>query len=203
MRYYPIFIDMKDREVLVVGGGFVALQKIRTLIDSGAKVTIVTKELIAKKILEFNLPLEIREYREEDIHGKSIVVAATNDTKVNSLIYEHAKKYNVLLNAVDDKDNCDYYLGAISKCGDITVSVSTAGKSPIVAKKVRDKINNIFDDRYKELLEVYSEIRLRAYDELNEDERKVFFKKLEEDFDSLLDKPSETNEYFEKVKNNS
>ncbi len=203
MRYYPIFIDMKDREVLVVGGGFVALQKIRTLIDSGAKVTIVTKELIAKKILDFNLPLEIREYREEDIHGKSIVVAATNDTKVNSLIYEHAKKYNVLLNAVDDKDNCDYYLGAISKCGDITVSVSTAGKSPIVAKKVRDKINNIFDDRYKELLEVYSEIRLRAYDELNEDERKVFFKKLEEDFDSLLDKPSETNEYFEKVKNNS
>ncbi len=200
MRYYPIFIDMKDREVLVVGGGFVALQKIRTLIDSGAKVTIVTKELIAKKILDFNLPLEIREYREEDIHGKSIVVAATNDTKVNSLIYEHAKKYNVLLNAVDDKDNCDYYLGAISKCGDITVSVSTAGKSPIVAKKVRDKINNIFDDRYKELLEVYSEIRLRAYDELNEDERKVFFKKLEEDFDSLLDKPSETNEYFEKVK---
>lgn len=203
MRYYPIFIDMKDREVLVVGGGFVALQKIRTLIDSGAKVTIVTKELIAKKILDFNLPLEIREYREEDIHGKSIVVAATNDTKVNSLIYEHAKKYNVLLNAVDDKDNCDYYLGAISKCGDITVSVSTAGKSPIVAKKVRDKINNIFDDRYKELLEVYSEIRLRAYDELNEDERKVFFKKLEEDFDSLLDKPSETNEYFEKVKNNN
>ncbi len=203
MRYYPIFIDMKDREVLVVGGGFVALQKIRTLIDSGAKVTIVTKELIAKKILDFNLPLEIREYREEDIHGKSIVVAATNDTKVNSLIYEHAKKYNVLLNAVDDKDNCDYYLGAISKCGDITVSVSTAGKSPIVAKKVRDKINNIFDDRYKELLEVYSEIRLRAYDELNEGERKVFFKKLEEDFDSLLDKPSETNEYFEKVKNNS
>lgn len=203
MRYYPIFIDMKDREVLVVGGGFVALQKIRTLIDSGAKVTIVTKELIAKKILDFNLPLEIREYREEDIHGKSIVVAATNDTKVNSLIYEHAKKYNVLLNAVDDKDNCDYYLGAISKCGDITVSVSTAGKSPIVAKKVRDKINNIFDDRYKELLEVYSEIRLRAYDELNEDERKVFFKKLEEDFDSLLDKPSETNEYFEKVKKNS
>ncbi len=200
MRYYPIFIDMKDREILVVGGGYVALQKIRSLIDSGAKVTIVTKELIAKKILDFDLPIEIREYREEDIKGKSIVVAATNDTRVNSLIYEHAKKYNILLNAVDDKENCDYYLGAISKCGDITVSVSTAGKSPIVAKKVRDKINNIFDDRYKELLEIYGNIRLRAYEELDEDKRKLFFKQLEKDFDKLLDKPIETNEYFEKIK---
>ncbi len=200
MRYYPIFIDMKDREVLVVGGGYVALQKIRTLLDSGAKVTIVTKELIAKKILDFDLPLEIREYREEDILGKSIVVSATNDTKVNNLIYKHSKKYNVLLNAVDDKDNCDYYLGAISKCGDITVSVSTGGKSPIVAKKVRDKIDNIFDDRYKELLEIYGNMRLRAYKELDKNKRKTFFKKLEEDFDKLLDKPLEISEYFENIK---
>ena len=139
MKYYPIFLDMKDRPVLVVGGGYVALQKIEVLLKSGAKIKVVTKELIAKEILDFNLPLEIREYKEEDILGVSVVVAATNNSKINSLIYSHSKKHNVLLNAVDDKENCDFILGAIANHGDITVTVSTGGNSPIMAKKIRDK----------------------------------------------------------------
>lgn len=186
MKYYPVFLDMKDRKVLVVGGGFVALQKIKTLLDSGAIVKVITKELIAKEIKELPVSLEIREYNENDMIGVSIVIAATNSHEVNTKIFEHSKKYNVLLNAVDDKDNCDFILGAIVNKGDITVTISTAGKSPIVAKKIRDKVNEMLNINYENLLEVYGNFRARAYQELNEEARKEFFHFLEEKFDEIL-----------------
>lgn len=186
MKYYPVFLDMKDRKVLVVGGGFVALQKIKTLLDSGAIVKVITKELIAEDIKELPVSLEIREYNENDMIGVSIVIAATNSHEVNTKIFEHSKKYNVLLNAVDDKDNCDFILGAIVNKGDITVTISTAGKSPIVAKKIRDKVNEMLNINYENLLEVYGNFRARAYQELNEEVRKEFFHFLEEKFDEIL-----------------
>ena len=186
MKYYPIFLDMKDRKVLVIGGGFVALQKIKTLLDSGAIVKVITKELIAEDIKELPVSLEIREYNENDMIGVSIVIAATNSHEVNTKIFEHSKKYNVLLNAVDDKDNCDFILGAIVNKGDITVTISTAGKSPIVAKKIRDKVNEMLNINYENLLEVYGNFRARAYQELNEEARKEFFHFLEEKFDEIL-----------------
>ena len=186
MKYYPVFLDMKDRKVLVVGGGFVALQKIKTLLDSGAIVKVITKELIAEDIKELPVSLEIREYNENDMIGVSIVIAATNSHEVNTKIFEHSKKYNVLLNAVDDKDNCDFILGAIVNKGDITVTISTAGKSPIVAKKIRDKVNEMLNINYENLLEVYGNLRARAYQELNEEARKEFFHFLEEKFDEIL-----------------
>ena len=186
MKYYPVFLDMKDRKVLVVGGGFVALQKIKTLLDSGAIVKVITKELIAEDIKELPVSLEIREYNENDMIGVSIVIAATNSHEVNTKIFEHSKKYNVLLNAVDDKDNCDFILGAIVNKGDITVTISTAGKSPIVAKKIRDNVNEMLNINYENLLEVYGNFRARAYQELNEEARKEFFHFLEEKFDEIL-----------------
>ena len=186
MKYYPVFLDMKDRKVLVVGGGFVALQKIKTLLDSGAIVKVITKELIAEDIKELPVSLEIREYNENDMIGVSIVIAATDSHEVNTKIFEHSKKYNVLLNAVDDKDNCDFILGAIVNKGDITVTISTAGKSPIVAKKIRDKVNEMLNINYENLLEVYGNFRARAYQELNEEARKEFFHFLEEKFDEIL-----------------
>ncbi len=186
MKYYPVFLDMKDRKVLVVGGGFVALQKIKTLLDSGAIVKVITKELIAEDIKALPVSLEIREYNENDMIGVSIVIAATNSHEVNTKIFEHSKKYNVLLNAVDDKDNCDFILGAIVNKGDITVTISTAGKSPIVAKKIRDKVNEMLNINYENLLEVYGNFRARAYQELNEEARKEFFHFLEKKFDEIL-----------------
>jgi len=200
MKYYPIFLDMKDREVLVVGGGYVALQKIEVLLESGARVKVVTKELIAKEILNLNVPLEIREYFEEDILGASIVVAATNNSEINSLIYMHAKKYNVLLNAVDDKENCDFILGAIVNRGDITVTVSTAGKSPIVAKKVRDKVQEFLNEKYDEILEEYSKFRLLAYENFDDNKRKEFFKYLETNFNDILDNSRLVEEKYTEIK---
>lgn len=200
MKYYPIFLNMTDRIVLVVGGGFVALQKIKTLLESGAIVKVVTKELIATDIQNLPVKLEIREYKEEDMIGVSIVIAATNSNEINTLIFQHAKKYNVLLNAVDDKTNCDFILGAITNQGDITVTVSTAGKSPIVAKVIRNKINELLDKKYDSLLNIYSEYRLLAYEELGEIARKEFFAYLEEKFDDILQDNSLINKKYKELK---
>lgn len=186
MSYYPIFLDMKDRKVLVVGGGYVALQKIKSLLETEAIIKVVTKELIAKEIEKLDVELEIREYTEKDIIGVSVAVAATNSSEINRKIYEDSRKYNVFLNAVDDKENCDFILGAVAKQGDITVTVSTAGKSPIVAKKIRDKVEEMMNINYENLLAVYGEFRLRAYKELSENKRKDFFKFLEDEFDQIL-----------------
>lgn len=197
MKYYPIFLDMKDRPVLIVGGGYVALQKIEVLLKSGAKIKVVTKELIAKEILDFNVPLEIREYKEDDILGVSVVVAATNNSKINSLIYSHSKKHNVLLNAVDDKENCDFILGAIANHGDITVTVSTGGHSPIMAKKIRDKVDLLLGEEYEILLKELSKYRTLTYGTLEVEERKVFFDFLSENFDKLLNNPELVKEKYE------
>ena len=199
MKYYPIFLDMKDRAVLVVGGGYVALQKIEVLLKSGARIKVVTKELIAKEILSLNVPLEIREYTEEDILGISVVVAATNDSKVNALIYSHSKKHNVLLNAVDDKDNCDFILGAIANHGDITVTVSTGGHSPIMAKKIRDKIDALLGEEYEILLKELSKYRTLAYGIFDDKKRKIFFDFLTNNFDELLENPLLVKKKYEEL----
>lgn len=199
MKYYPIFLDMRDREVLVVGGGYVALQKIKVLLQSGARVKVITKELIAKEIEELNVLLTIKDYSEEDIVGASVVIAATNDKKVNSLIFTHAKKYNVLLNAVDDKKNCDFILGAIANKGDITVSVSTSGASPIMAKKIRDSIDELLNSDYEKLLIELKEYRIKAYNIFNEEKRKIFFDYITTDFAKLLKNPEKVKEKFDEV----
>lgn len=200
MKYYPVFLDMTDRPVLVVGGGYVALQKIEVLLQAGAKIKVIAKELIAQEIKNLPVSLEIREYSETDIIGASVVIAATNNSDINKIIFNHAKKHNILLNSVDDKDNCDFILGAITTKGDITVTVSTAGKSPVVAKKLRDKINNILTDNYSPLLETFSHFRIKAYKEFNAIQRKEFFKYLETDFDNLLENIDLVKKKYEELK---
>lgn len=201
MKYYPIFLDMRDREVLVVGGGYVALQKIKVLLQSGARVKVIAKELIAKEIEKLNVLLIIKEYSEEDIIGASVVIAATNDGQINSLIYSHAKKYNALLNAVDDKKNCDFILGAIANKGDITVSVSTSGASPVMAKKIRDNIEQLINSDYERLLEELKNYRARAYEEFDNDKRMLFFDYLSSEFTELLKNPYKVKEKFNELLN--
>ncbi len=200
MNYYPIYLDMEGRNVLVVGGGYVALQKIKGLLESGANVKVVAKQLIAQEIKELNIDLEIRDYIEEDLLNISIVVAATNSNEVNRMIKNHSKKHNVLVNAVDDKENCDFILGAVLRKGDITITVSTAGKSPIVAKKIRDKVGNMMSIDYEKLLSVYAYFRDKAYKELNDKGRKEFFEFLEAKFDEILFNNKLVEEKFNEVK---
>ena len=174
MSLYPVFLKIKDRACLVVGGGSVAERKGMTLIDYGASVTIVSPELTGglEKLVEQGQVVHIkRNYRQGDLDGFFIVVAATSDPEVNGKIYLEAEDSGILINSVDDPENCSFFVPSSIRRGDFQVSISTSGKAPYFAKKVRKFLENMFYNDLDKDLEELSRIRLEIIEESGDDAR--------------------------------
>lgn len=141
--YYPVYLDLRDRACLVVGGGPIAIGKARGLLEAGARVTIVAPDAgrdVWHWQAEGGLTRHARAFREDDLVGQFLVVAATDDRALNSRIYQLANDAGLVANAVDDLDHCNFIAPAVARAGSIQVAVSTAGKSPALAKQLRDRI---------------------------------------------------------------
>ncbi len=155
MAYYPIFIKLDGKTALVVGGGRVAQRKIETLLEYGASVHIISKGLTdrLKQLVEDG---DIRHMGEkfEDKHldGTFLVIAATDDEKLNHEISETAQKRGLLINAVDQPPDCNFIVPSIVKKGDLILAISTSGKSPALAKKLRKQMDGQFDSEYEAFL---------------------------------------------------
>lgn len=144
MNLLPVFLKLDRRPCLVIGAGTVALQKIPALLHAGARVRVVAPQVhpeIAELAAAGDIALEVRGYRADDLDGLFLVIAATNDSAVNTAIYEEALRRNLLCNAVDDPPNCDFYFGSIVTRGDLQIAISTAGESPAFAQKLRKEID--------------------------------------------------------------
>ena len=162
MPYYPIFLDLDNQKVIVVGGGEVAERKIRTLLIYGCRISIISphltphlKELVAKKKIH-HIPYESL--------GKSLddafmVIAATDDPEVNSQIASQAKEQGLLVNAVDQPGDCNFIMPSIVKRGDLQIAISTAGRSPALAKKIRKEMESMFGPEYDSFIELLGMIR--------------------------------------------
>src|SRR3954447_8361607 len=140
--YYPVFLDLKDRPVLVVGAGKVALRKTRGLLDAGARVTVVAPEALP----DFDdLPVRLlrRAFRAADLAGVVLVFAATNDRQVNHRIGIAAKGRGVFANIADSAGECAFIVPARVNRGEVQVAISTGGKSPRVASELRRKLDAI------------------------------------------------------------
>jgi precorrin-2 dehydrogenase/sirohydrochlorin ferrochelatase len=167
MRYYPVFLDVQDKPVVVVGGGHVALQKIGNLVESGAQVTLVSPELIPelKQYVDDGKVMHIkREYEDGDMEGYFLAFVATDDGAVNKVVADEARSRRVWVNAVDDVPNCDFIMPGIVQKGDLVVAISTSGLSPAMARKARENIEEFLGEEDAELLDLAGEIRR----ELNE-----------------------------------
>ncbi len=140
MRYYPVSLDIKNRKCLVVGGGGVGARKVMTLVDCGAKVTVVSPD-VRGNLLELAdrglIILEKRPYRKTDLTGMFLVIGTTDDEELNRQISIDAEKLNMLCNIADRPKVCNFILPSIVNRGDLTISISTSGKSPALAKKLR------------------------------------------------------------------
>jgi siroheme synthase-like protein len=140
--HYPIFLDLTDRKVLVVGGGKVALRKIRGLIEAGANVTAVAprfeSELAAMPIRRIR-----RKYRAPDLAGVSLVFAATDQRDVNRRIGAAAKRRGILANVADAPAECDFLVPARLAKGSIQIAISTGGTAPRIASEMRKKLEQI------------------------------------------------------------
>ena len=181
-QYYPINLNIRNRKCLVVGGGSVGSRKANTLLECGAKVTVISPELTAvllglaeKKAIEWIS----RPYDESDIRGVFLVIAATNDYRLNHRIYLDARKFNKLCNIADQPEACDFILPSIVRREDLVITVSTSGKSPAYAGKVKQKLENCFGNENAVFLRMMGSIRKRMLSESDDAKsHKILFEKI-------------------------
>ena len=162
MRYFPINLDLNERRCLVIGGGTVAERKVANLLSAGARVTVISPlvtEVIAKWSKTHMIDFTARVYREGDLQGYRLVFAATSDPKVNRAIVTEARRCGVWINAADDPQNCDFILPSVLSRGDLTITVSTGGQSPALARTLREELEMQFSAEYEQLAKLATEVR--------------------------------------------
>jgi len=175
-RYYMACLDLTGRSVLVVGGGTVAFEKVRGLLDCGARVTVVAPEAASELLC---LPVEWlrRKYHSSDLRGRFLVVAATSSPAVNRRVFADAEARNVFCNVVDVPELCSLILPAVHRECPIAVAVSTGGASPALAQRIRDDVAALVGPRHAELADELRALRPWAKENLPTYEaRRDFFR---------------------------
>ena len=161
-HFYPAFLDLRGRRAVVVGGGAIAEQKVVGLLDAGARVTVISPT-VSRRLDDLEsagtVTIGRRPYRPGDLAGACLAIAATDDRAVNRAVWAEAEARGVLLNAVDDLPHCSFIAPAIHRQGDVAVAISTAGKSPALAVRLRERIGRLIGPEYATLLELLVELR--------------------------------------------
>ena len=161
---YPIFLKAHELEFLIVGGGYVALEKMEFLFKSSpqANVTLVAP-FIRKETLNFikDKPVKVikRKFCLKDLHRKKIVIATTDNPQINRKVKEACNRRQILANVADTPELCDFYLGGIVTKGNLKIGISTNGKSPTLAKRIRQFLESILPDEIDELLDTLRNYR--------------------------------------------
>src|SRR5471030_278979 len=146
-QLFPVFLKLNELHTVVIGAGNVGLEKLNAVLNNSplAKVTIVAEEVSPEVYqLAGNFPQVIvrkKAFSEDDLNNADLVIVATNNPSLNTYIRQIAKQHNLLLNVADKPDLCDFYLGSIVQKGDLKIAISTNGKSPTVAKRIKEVLN--------------------------------------------------------------
>ena len=162
MSYYPVSLDLKNRFCIVIGGGKVAERKVRGLLACEAVVQVISPRLtsgLAELYRAGRLTWQERDYRPGDLAGAFLVIAATDNEKVQQLTYAEAEERNILINVADVPARCNFILPATMRQGDLTVSVSTGGKSPALAKRLRQELEKSIGPEYKIVADILGRLR--------------------------------------------
>jgi len=163
MKYYPICLRIADRPCLVIGGGPIAEQKVRSLLDADANVTVVSPELTAvlTDLAGAGRIVHIaRGYRRGDLVGMTLVYAATDNEELHAQVAQDAHDAGVLVNVVDRPRLCDFIVPSIVARGDLLLAVSTSGASPALAKRIRRELEASFGPEYALALTVLKRLRV-------------------------------------------
>lgn len=162
MRYYPVFLDINGRPCVVVGGGKVAERKVNGLLGAGASVTVISpaatkslKGLASKGRIKLNKA----RFRPGMIEGFFLAFAATDSREVNEAVWKEAQERGVPVNAVDDPAHCSFIMPAVVDRGSLTVAISTSGKSPLLARLLREGLETVIGTEYETLVEILGAVR--------------------------------------------
>ena len=166
--YYPVYLDVKERCCVIVGGGQIAEGKIATLLECGAQIRMISPE-VTDEVQDMAdtgaLRLEKREYRDGDLEGAFIAIAATDDSSLNRRIAQEAEERNVPLNVVDVTHLCTFIAPAVVRRGEVTAAISTGGLSPALARKLREELQASPALDYADMAPMLSEVRLELRQE--------------------------------------
>jgi uroporphyrin-III C-methyltransferase/precorrin-2 dehydrogenase/sirohydrochlorin ferrochelatase/precorrin-2 dehydrogenase/sirohydrochlorin ferrochelatase len=179
MAYFPMFVNLEQSTVLLVGGGSVAERKAAVLTDFCGAVRVVAP-VIKESILQRKgvLPF-LRPFQEQDLEGVALVVAATNDPEENAEISRLCQQKGIPVNAVDDVEHCNFIFPSYVKRGDVVTAVSSGGKSPLVTQYLRDRAAEALTEEVAELTEFLGDIRERVKEEVDcERQRKAVYRAL-------------------------
>lgn len=163
---YPIFIKTENINILIVGGGSVATEKIRFILKNSpnANITLVAKEISAEiRTQSRNLKtlfLIEKAFEENDLNNMQLCIAATADKELNHQIYRDAKDRKVLVNVADTPELCDFYLGSIVTKGDLKIAISTNGMSPTLSKRLREFFEAVIPENVNDLILNLNEYRV-------------------------------------------
>jgi uroporphyrin-III C-methyltransferase/precorrin-2 dehydrogenase/sirohydrochlorin ferrochelatase len=221
MSYLPIFLNIKDRRCLVVGGGEIANRKVEYLRKAGGNVTVVSPELCAAlEALHDNggIDYTAKEFTEDDLNKVSVVIAATDNAAVNQQVSELAQARSIPVNVVDNPELCSFIVPSTVDRSPVQIAISTGGASPVLARMLRSKLETMLPSAYGRLAELMEEYRSRAKETFpNISERRKFWEKviqgpvvelmlagqdekakvaLEREFDQVADAHSEVGEVY-------
>ncbi len=176
MAYFPIFIEMRHKKCLVVGGGRVAARKVRALLEYEAAVKVVALSVcddIKRYAREYkSLEIAQRAFCYADCDDCFVVIGATDDKKLNKSIYDYCNARRILVNIISGKEFCTFLFPATVKRRDISVGVTTSGKSPALAKVIRKQIEEIFPSHYGELNDILGWAREHILREIGEEKKR-------------------------------
>lgn len=191
MTHYPIYLNITDRSCLVVGGGKVAQRKIETLMEYGARITVVSPEVesaISQWAREEKLNWVKGSFDPALLQGVLLVFIATNQAETNREIADICRSEGVLVNAVDDPPNCDFFIPSLLRRDSLSVAISTEGKSPMFAAWLRRELEELIPPEYGEFVEIMGKLRDRVKDEEQDinKRRKIFEALIKSDILELL-----------------
>ena len=177
--YYPVYLDIENRDVVVIGGGNVCARKVETMMKYGARVTVVSPEF-TDEILQWAsdgcITLKRKRYDHSDLQAANIVIASTDDQSVNEQIAADCRARRIPVNVVDVTPLCEFIIPAIVEKGSVQIAVSTGGKSPALARTLKEDLNRMIGPEYAEVNDLMATLRDGAKQVLPTDvDRKAFF----------------------------
>lgn len=159
---FPVFLSLSGKECLVVGGGQVAERKIADLLECEANINVISPtagDLIRLWSNQGLINWQAREIEESDLNNIFLAFVATNNMHTNQMVANWCRERGIMVNAVDDPPNCDFYVPAVVRRNSLIVAISTEGKSPMFARRLREQLEELIGEEYGEFVDFLGELR--------------------------------------------
>ena len=208
MPKYPIFLELKDRRVVVIGGGNVATRKAQSLLDAGARLVLVAEKIndtLINLCQNKNAEVIKSRYSKNYLSRAVLAIAATNDHQLNHRIYKDCQELEILCNVVDEPQMCDFFVPAVVKCRDLQIAIGTEGACPAYSGHLRKKLEQLFTEQHGQFLAELQDFRKHIIESITDlNSRKALLGELagDESFEYFIENgPTAWHDRAEKILN--